>query len=124
MSDRFSGAATAGGYDRAFGHVSREFVPTLLRAARVAPGQWVLDIATGTGAAAEAAAAFEQPIRYEDLREDAHRSLMRCYLQLGQRGRALRQYEQLSALLAEELDAKPELETRRLFESIRQALPA
>jgi ubiquinone/menaquinone biosynthesis C-methylase UbiE len=61
MSDRFTGAATAGGYDRAFGHVSREFVPTLLRAARVAPGQRVLDIATGTGAAAEAAAAVVGP---------------------------------------------------------------
>lgn len=61
MSDRFGGVATAGGYDRAFGHVSREFVPTLLRAARVAPGQRLLDIATGTGAAAEAAAVMVGP---------------------------------------------------------------
>lgn len=61
MSERFSGAATAGGYDQAFGHVSRDFVPTLLRVARVAPGQRVLDIATGTGAAAEAAAAVVGP---------------------------------------------------------------
>jgi SAM-dependent methyltransferase len=61
MSDRFTGAATAGGYDRAFGHVSREFVPPLLRAARLAPGQRVLDIATGTGAAAEIAAAVVGP---------------------------------------------------------------
>ena len=48
--------AGAGGYDRAFGHVSREFVPRLLAAARLAPGQRVLDIATGTGIAAEMAA--------------------------------------------------------------------
>lgn len=47
--------AGAGGYDRVFGHVSREFVPRLLAAARVAPGQRVLDIATGTGIAAEMA---------------------------------------------------------------------
>src|SRR4051812_3271445 len=55
MGERF-GAASAGGYDRGFGHVSREFVPALLRAARLSPGQRVLDVATGTGVAAELAA--------------------------------------------------------------------
>src|SRR3954452_17494121 len=54
MGERF-GAASAGGYDRGFGHVSREFIPALLRAARLSPGQRVLDVATGTGVAAEAA---------------------------------------------------------------------
>jgi ubiquinone/menaquinone biosynthesis C-methylase UbiE len=54
MGERF-GAASAGGYDRGFGHVSREFVPALLRAARLSPGNRVLDVATGTGIAAEAA---------------------------------------------------------------------
>ena len=53
MRERF-GAASAGGYDRGFGHVSREFIPALLRAARLAPGQRVLDVATGTGIAAQA----------------------------------------------------------------------
>jgi len=48
--------AGAGGYDQGFGRVSREFVPRLLEAARVAPGNRVLDIATGTGIAAEIAA--------------------------------------------------------------------
>ena len=42
-------------YDRAFAHVTRYFMPFLLRAARVAPGMRVLDIATGTGLSAEAA---------------------------------------------------------------------
>jgi len=46
-------AATA--YDRAFAHVSSHFLPFLLRAARLEPGQRVLDAATGTGLAAEAA---------------------------------------------------------------------
>jgi ubiquinone/menaquinone biosynthesis C-methylase UbiE len=54
MDDRYSGAG-AEGYERGFGQVSRQFVPTLLRAARLAPGQRVLDIATGTAAAAQAA---------------------------------------------------------------------
>jgi ubiquinone/menaquinone biosynthesis C-methylase UbiE len=42
-------------YDRAFAHVTRYFMPFLLRAAQVAPGMRVLDIATGTGLSAESA---------------------------------------------------------------------
>lgn len=49
-------------YDRAFAHVSRHFLPFLLRAAGVAPGTRVLDIATGTGLAAEEAVAAVGPI--------------------------------------------------------------
>lgn len=48
--------AGAGTYDRTFGHVSREFVPRLLAAARLARGQRVLDVGTGTGMAAAMAA--------------------------------------------------------------------
>src|SRR5579859_2704887 len=55
MSDRFGGASAAG-YDRGFGSISGDFIPGLLRAAYVGPGGRVLDIATGTGVAAEAAA--------------------------------------------------------------------
>jgi ubiquinone/menaquinone biosynthesis C-methylase UbiE len=51
----------AAGYDRAFGHVSARFVPSLLRVARLAPGMRVLDIATGTGLVAEAALAVVGP---------------------------------------------------------------
>src|SRR5215467_2077495 len=51
----------AAGYDRAFAPITRHFVPFLLRAARVAPGMRVLDIATGTGLAAEAALGIVGP---------------------------------------------------------------
>ena len=54
MRDRFSGASAAG-YDRGFGSISGQFIPALLGAARVGPGYKVLDVATGTGIAAEAA---------------------------------------------------------------------
>ena len=42
-------------YDRAFAHVTRYFMPFVLRAADVAPGMRILDIACGTGLSAEAA---------------------------------------------------------------------
>ena len=48
-------AEAATEYDRAFSHVSTYFLPFLLRAAQLGPGQRVLDVATGTGVAAEAA---------------------------------------------------------------------
>lgn len=50
----YAGAAV--GYDEAFARATRLFIPGLLRAANLAPGHHVLDVATGTGAAAEAAA--------------------------------------------------------------------
>ena len=52
----FKGEAAAE-YDRAFAHVTRYFMPFLLRAADVTPGMRVLYIATGTGLSAEAALA-------------------------------------------------------------------
>jgi ubiquinone/menaquinone biosynthesis C-methylase UbiE len=48
-------------YDRAFAHVTAHFMPFLLRAADIAPGMRVLDIATGTGLSAEAALAGVGP---------------------------------------------------------------
>ena len=51
----------ANAYDRAFARVSTHFLPFLLKAARLAPGQRVLDAATGTGIAAEAALAVVGP---------------------------------------------------------------
>ena len=45
----------AAGYDRAFALVTTHFVPFLLRAAHITSGMRILDIAAGTGLAAEAA---------------------------------------------------------------------
>ena len=53
--------AAAAEYDRAFAHVTAHFMPFLLRAAHVAPGMQILDIATGTGLSARAALAGVGP---------------------------------------------------------------
>jgi ubiquinone/menaquinone biosynthesis C-methylase UbiE len=45
----------ATGYDKMFAHVTQAFIPVLLDAAQIAAGQSILDVATGTGAAARAA---------------------------------------------------------------------
>jgi len=55
MSGRSAYVHGAGGFDRVFGLPMRQFIPSLLRMARIVPGQTVLDVATGTGLAAEAA---------------------------------------------------------------------
>ncbi len=51
----------AAGYDRSVGQMTGPLIPALLRAARLAPGMRVPDIATGTGLAAEAALAEVSP---------------------------------------------------------------
>jgi ubiquinone/menaquinone biosynthesis C-methylase UbiE len=48
-------------YDRAFAHVTAYFMPFLMRAAHLAPGMRVLDIAAGTGLSAAAALAAVGP---------------------------------------------------------------
>jgi ubiquinone/menaquinone biosynthesis C-methylase UbiE len=54
-------AAAAAGYERGFARISSHFIPFLLRAAGISAGQSVLDVATGTGLAAEAALALVGP---------------------------------------------------------------
>jgi DNA-binding SARP family transcriptional activator len=53
-------------------------------------------------------------------REDAHRTLMRCYVQRGERAEALRHYRRCEEILRAELDVAPEPATSALFEQIRQ----
>ena len=55
----------------------------------------------------------------DDCREDAHRRLMRCYSQQGQRNLALRQYQLCVEALADVLDVPPMPETTALYKQIR-----
>jgi DNA-binding SARP family transcriptional activator len=53
-------------------------------------------------------------------REDAHRLVMRCYVQLGERAQALRHYRLCQMILHAEFDAVPEPATTALFDQIRR----
>jgi DNA-binding SARP family transcriptional activator len=50
--------------------------------------------------------------------EDSHRLLMSCYVGLGQRGRALRQYRLCERILAQEYGTAPSPEIQDLYRSI------
>src|SRR4029077_7664259 len=58
-SSLYSGGAI--GYEDKFGRVTKAFIPALFEAARIAAGHRVLDVETGTGAAARAAAELVGP---------------------------------------------------------------
>jgi two-component SAPR family response regulator len=68
---------------------------------------------------AEAAEAYRKAIAHDGLLEEAHRELMRCHAALGERGRAIRHYEELVELLEQQLGARPAPETSVLHERLR-----
>jgi ubiquinone/menaquinone biosynthesis C-methylase UbiE len=55
LCPEFSYDRGIGGFDQTFGTPMQQFLPMLMRLAHIAPGMMVLDVATGTGVAAEAA---------------------------------------------------------------------
>jgi DNA-binding SARP family transcriptional activator len=71
------------------------------------------------GRHAEAAEAYRKATVHDRFLEEAHRGLMRSQAALGERGRALRHYEELVVLLEEQLSASPAPETVALYESLR-----
>ena len=58
-------------------------------------------------------------LEHDPCREDAHRFVMRCHVQLGERAQALRQFRLCEQILRREFDADPEPATRTLFDQVR-----
>lgn len=56
---------------------------------------------------------------FDPCREDAHRLAMRCYVHLGERAQAFRQYRLCTQLLMSEFGAVPEPATTTLYDQIR-----
>ena len=68
---------------------------------------------------AEAADAYRKAIAHDRFLEEAHRGLMRSQAAMGERGRALRHYDELVKMLEEQLGASPAPETVALHARLR-----
>lgn len=58
-------------------------------------------------------------LAHDPCREDAHRMAMRCYVRIGSRAQALRQYRICREILLTEFEAVPERATEELYELVR-----
>ena len=71
-----------------------------------------------TGQPQEAIRACYKLLEKDRCHEDSYRLLMRCYVSLGLRGRALRHYRLCEEMLEQEYGTAPSLETRSLYTSL------
>jgi DNA-binding SARP family transcriptional activator len=71
-----------------------------------------------SGQLRESVRACYRALEKDRCHEDSHRLLMRCYEQLGQRGRALRQYRLCERILSQEYGTAPSPETRFLYKNL------
>jgi len=62
----------------------------------------------------------EKILTKDNCREDVHRRLMRCYYRLGQRNKALKQYQKCSRVLSAELEVVPTHATTQLYKQIKR----
>jgi DNA-binding SARP family transcriptional activator len=92
---------------------------------RVRLAEQRLDALTFMSEHALAAGAFDMAIEYsrqilqtDNLRERAHRDLMRAHYHIGERARAIQQYHRCAEALRTELGTTPSLPTRRLHQAI------
>ncbi|GAB4205511.1 MAG: hypothetical protein OHK0022_31700 [Roseiflexaceae bacterium] len=67
---------------------------------------------------AAAVECFLRILQRDEYREDIHYKAIRCYMQLGRRGDAVRQYRRCEQILASELGVEPMPETRMLYHEI------
>ncbi|WIG58700.1 MAG: hypothetical protein OJF49_001446 [Ktedonobacterales bacterium] len=111
----YRGDFLAGEHERAWLERKREELRGRYREALLTLGQLHFD----AEAYARAAQTYRQLIAADPYQERAHRELMRCLTRQGERGQALRTYEQLTELLRRELEATPAPETAALANRVR-----
>jgi len=92
-------------------NLHRKYLDALLRLGRLLFTQ---------RAYAHAAETYRRAIEKDNVQEDAHRELMRCYARLGQRAQALRHYQTFEHILRTELGAPPAPESVALFEQLQR----
>jgi predicted ATPase/DNA-binding SARP family transcriptional activator len=72
----------------------------------------------GAGRLQAAVTAFRRAVEHEPLNESAHRELMSCWDELGETARAVRHYDELKALLADQVGVPPAPETVALYDRL------
>jgi TolB-like protein/DNA-binding SARP family transcriptional activator len=78
-----------------------------------------LDRLTASQSGNPAIETAQRLLQLDPAREETHRTLMRLYIAAGQRAQALRQYQQCCDTLQRELQARPDVETERLYRQIQ-----
>ena len=76
----------------------------------------VLQTAAGRNQAA--VTVLRRPVAHEPLNETAHRELMSSWARLGETARAVRHYEELTALLRDQVGVPPAPETTALYRNL------
>jgi DNA-binding SARP family transcriptional activator len=69
---------------------------------------------------ARAAEVYRRALEKDEVLEQAHRELMRCYARLGERGQALRHYQTLEQMMHDELGSSPAAESVALYERLKR----
>jgi DNA-binding SARP family transcriptional activator len=69
---------------------------------------------------ARAAEMYRRVIDKDDVLEEAHRELMRCFARSGERGQALRHYQLLARIMQDELGSPPAPESVALYERLKR----
>jgi len=69
---------------------------------------------------ARAADAYRRAIEKDEVLEEAHRELMRCYARQGERGQALRHYQTFEQLIRDELGSLPAAESAALYQRLKR----
>jgi ATP/maltotriose-dependent transcriptional regulator MalT len=77
----------------------------------------------GQGRTEEAIPLLHQALQIDPALEDVHCQLMKAYAALRNQAAVVRQYQQLEAILREELDVEPLESTIHLYESLLQRMP-
>jgi two-component SAPR family response regulator len=66
----------------------------------------------------EALGWYKHALQMDELREDLHRHVMRCYAEAGRRAEALAQYRRCQEILERELGVEPSAETQALYNTL------
>lgn len=74
------------------------------------------------GKPATALSLCETMLTHDNCREDIHRRVMRCYYRLGQRDKALKQFQKCVDILKSELEVEPTRMTVELYHQIKHDL--